>query len=59
MRSIVHFILVAYVVSQAILFQEHIGSWYGWLIGLVPSWVLAGIMAAVLEDRLRWKKIGI
>ena len=44
---IVHF---AYVISQIIIFHLHIGSWYGWLIGLIVGWLLMGLMTP-----LRWK----
>ncbi len=34
-----------YVISQVIIYQRHIGSWYGWIIGLIIGWVGSGKIA--------------
>ena len=38
-----------YVISQCIIFQKNIGSWYGWLVGGLISFVLAGVLAGFRE----------
>lgn len=35
---------LGYLLTQAILFQIHLGSWYGWIVGLVAGRLLAGII---------------
>jgi len=35
---------IGYVISQMIIFQVKIGSWYGWLIGGFVGWILMGFM---------------
>ncbi|MBS3768176.1 MAG: hypothetical protein KGY75_08695 [Candidatus Cloacimonetes bacterium] len=42
MRNTVNIIILGYILSSVIIFQYHIGSWYGWLLGLVPSIFFTG-----------------
>jgi len=53
MRTIYLIIGIIFIVSQAIIFQIHIGSWYGWLIGGITSWLVLGMLAAHLDDWLK------
>ena len=56
MRWVFYVIATIYVIVQTILFKKHIESWYGWLIGLIISWILAGVVAGKLEPYLRHRR---
>jgi hypothetical protein len=53
MRTIYLILGIIFIVFQAIIFQIHIGSWYGWLVGALSSWIILGMLAAHLDDWLR------
>lgn len=36
---------IGYIISQIIIFQIHLGEWYGWLIGCLLGYLLMGWMA--------------
>lgn len=42
--SMIMIVQFSYVVSQVIIFQINIGSWYGWLIGIIVGWLMMGLM---------------
>lgn len=56
MRWVFYILAATYVISQVVIFQKHIGSWYGWLIGAFLSWGAGGICAARLETWLLWRQ---
>ena len=57
MRFLFYILATIYVISHAIIFQLHIGSWYGWLIGLIISWLAGGMIAGKLEPLLMHRVI--
>ena len=57
MRWVFYLLCATYVTSQTLIFQVHLRSWYGWLVGLALSWIGAGMIAAKLDDRLRWREL--
>ena len=56
MRGTFYLLAGGYVIAQAIIFQNHIGSWYGWIVGTLLSWGVAGMCAAKLEPWLFWRE---
>ncbi len=40
-RILLHFVLAGYTISQVVIFQLNIGSWYGWIIGGLIGWILS------------------
>lgn len=52
MRWCFYILATFYMVSQAVVFQLHLGSWYGWIIGLFIGWIVGGIAAGKLEPKL-------
>jgi len=56
MRWVFYILATTYVISQVVIFQKHIDSWYGWFIGAFLSWGAAGICAARLETWLLWRQ---
>jgi len=52
MRWWFYIFATAYMVGQAIIFHIHVGSWFGWIIGLIIGWIAAGLMAGKLEPKL-------
>ena len=57
MRFCFYIFATAYMICQAIIFQIHVGSWYGWLIGLFIGFSAGGLMAGKLEPLLRHREI--
>jgi len=57
MRVCFYFFATAYMIGQAIVFQIHVGSWYGWLIGLFIGFSVGGLMAGKLEPLLMHREI--
>jgi len=47
-------LILAIAILTAIIFQIHIGSWYGWLVGSFISWGASGMCAAKLKPWLLW-----
>lgn len=52
MRWCFYIFATIYMVRQAIIFQVHVGSWYGWIIGLSIGWAVGGMVAGKLEPIL-------
>ena len=52
MRWLFYILATLYMVAQTIIFQIHVGSWYGWIIGLFIGWIVGGIVAGKLEPKL-------
>jgi len=50
MRNLFYEASTIYVISETIIFQFYIGSWYGWFLGGFSSWVAAGMVAASYEN---------
>ena len=40
----------AFLISQVIVFQVNIGSWYGWLLGVIIGLSWGGVMAGSQQD---------
>jgi len=56
MRGAFYLLALCYIVAQTIIFQAHVGSWFGWLLGLVIGWIGGGMCAAELEPWLLWRQ---
>jgi hypothetical protein len=52
MRWWFYILATAYMIGQAIIFHIHVGSWFGWIIGLIIGWIAAGVIAGKLEPKL-------
>lgn len=52
MRLYFYILASAYMIAQAVIFQIHVGSWYGWLVGLLIGWLVGGMVAGKLEPKL-------
>lgn len=52
MRWYFYFLATTYMIAQAVVFQIHIGSWFGWLLGLIIGWGADGMVAGKLEPKL-------
>jgi hypothetical protein len=52
MRWWFYILATAYMIAQTIIFQIHVGTWFGWLIGLFIGWIVGGTMAGKLEPKL-------
>jgi hypothetical protein len=51
-RAIFYGISLVFIGLMTYNFQIHIGSWYGWLIGMLLGWLGCGSIAADLEKYL-------
>lgn len=40
----------ANLISQVIIFQVNVGSWYGWILGVVVGLCCGGVMAGSQKD---------
>lgn len=56
-QFVFYVVAILYVISQAILFQRHVGSWYGWLAGGGSAFLAVGLMAGKLEDWLQHRAL--
>lgn len=52
MRWYFYILATAYMIAQTVIFQIHVGSWYGWLVGLLIGWAVGGMVAGKLEPKL-------
>ena len=52
MRWYFYILAVVYMITQAVIFQVHVGSWFGWIIGLLIGWAVGGTLAGKLEPKL-------
>ena len=52
MRWYFYILATAYMIAQAVIFHIHIGSWFGWLLGLAIGFAAGGIIAGKLEPKL-------
>ncbi|NQT55202.1 MAG: hypothetical protein HQ551_03115 [Desulfobacteraceae bacterium] len=57
MRWVFYALATTFIISQAILFQNYFGSWYGWLIGVSIGWIAGGVIAGRLDPWLMWKML--
>ena len=53
-RWFFYIVSLGFVGLMTYSFQINIGSWYGWLLGLVFSWLACGSVAADLKEYLRF-----
>lgn len=49
-KFIFYLSMAIYIVSEIVIFQIKIGSWYGWIIGGIISFILSGVMAGAQQD---------
>lgn len=57
MRFCFYICATAYMIGQTIIFQIHVGSWYGGIVGLFIGFLAGGLMAGKLEPKLMHREI--
>lgn len=56
-RALFYVVSIGFMIAMIALFQKQLGSWYGWLIGMVLSWLGIGSIAADLEKYLFFRTL--
>ena len=53
MRGVFYFFATGFVIAQSVNFHYHFDGWYGWIVVLILSFILGGVIAGRLIDFLR------